>query len=82
LKILITQNTVAGGEVVTAGDALVLDDKEAKYLIAIRKAVEYKEPKAPEPAPVVENKEDDLDVQDRDPKPSKRRGRPKKKAKK
>lgn len=40
MKIKITRNTVSGGVPVFVGDVIDLDDREARYLIALGKAME------------------------------------------
>lgn len=40
LQIKITRQTMAGGEVARVGDVVTLPENEAKYLVAIGKAVE------------------------------------------
>jgi len=84
MKILFTRNTIAGGESVSVGDTAEIPDIEARYLIAVKKAVEIDEEKIAKAKKfvedVVDNRESDLKVEDRDPKPTKpKRGRPKKK---
>lgn len=45
IKVKITRATVAGGKAVSIGDVVDLNDEDAQFLIAIKKAVKAKEAK-------------------------------------
>ena len=50
MEVLILRNTVADKQVVRAGQVISLDPQEARYLIQIKKAEEYKQTKEEEKA--------------------------------
>jgi hypothetical protein len=44
MKVLITKNTVCNGEVAAIGETVEVSDKDAAYLLALKKAVPAPEP--------------------------------------
>jgi hypothetical protein len=55
MKVKIIRNTVADGKAVNVGDVVELPEREAKELIVMKRAVEFKEEaKAPKPEPAPE----------------------------